>query len=146
MSRHDTALFASAFPCNPRPFLTALRDYLAGDDGDIRHDHAKRILYTLVAILRGQLARIDLAGNARFHREDLARMPDRDTPLGVIEAMIRQASHLSTAETRWNWNTDVASLILFAWGDEGTLDMWEEWSRLRDAWQAGQDSLYHAAA
>lgn len=144
MSRHDTALFCTAFPVNPRPFLFALRDYLADGDNDIRNDHAKRILFTLVAILRGQLARIDLTVNASFLHAHLSRMPDRDTPLGVIAAMEREAADRDTPATKHEWWSSVASLIFFAWGSEGTLDMWDEWTRLHDAWQS-EESAWLAA-
>lgn len=130
----DLALFSNAFPCNPRPFRTALRHFIASG-GDITSDHAKRILFTLTGIIRGQLSRIDLAGAAELHRQHLARLPGRDAPLGVLDAMEREAEGFDTRLTTHQWWTSIASLIFFAWGADGTLDLCAEWSRLNDAWR-----------
>ncbi len=137
MSTADTAMFCHAFPCNPRPFLTALRDHLAAG-GDIRGDHAKRILWTLIGIVRSQLERIDLGGNACFHRKHLARLDGRTTALGVIAAMEREAEGLDTSFTRHQWHSSIASLIFFAWGHEGEFSMFEEFTRLEAAWEKSQ--------
>lgn len=128
-------MFLDAFPCNPRPFRTALRDYLA-DGGNIQSDHAKRILFVLVGILRGQLATIDLAVNAGYLHAGCARMPGRDTPLGVLDAMEREAEGLDTHLTIRQWWTSVSSLIFWAYGAEGTLNLCDEWSRLKEAFDA----------
>jgi hypothetical protein len=139
MSQAHTALFCDAFPCNPRPFLSALRDHLE-EGGPIGGDHAKRILYTLVAILRGQLAWIELGVNASFLHRQLSRMPGRDSPLAVIASMEREALGFDTPTTKHQWWSSVASLIFFAWGDQGRLDLGDEWSRLHAAWQTEEIS------
>lgn len=56
MSIQD-AMFASSFPCNPRPFANALTEF---DPSSIQSDEAKRILWVLMAQAYGQLATIDL--------------------------------------------------------------------------------------
>ena len=125
-------MFSNAFPCNPLPFRTALRDYLAAG-GNIQSDHAKRILFTLTGIIRGQLARIELDRNAQLHHDHLARLPGRTTPLGVLDAMEAEIPGTGTADTIRNWWTSIASLIFFAYGGEGRLDLCDEWATLKEA-------------
>jgi hypothetical protein len=132
---HDQAMFSDAFPCNPRPFRTALRDYLA-DGGNLQSDHAKRILFTLTAIIRGQLAHIDLATNATYLHAGCSRMPGRDNPIGVLDAMEAEAEGLDTRLTLQQWWTSISSLIYWAYGAEGELSLCEEWSRLKEAFDA----------
>jgi hypothetical protein len=136
----DTALFCEAFPCNPRPFRTALADHL-DDGGLITDEKAKRILHTLTGIVRGQLFRIDLARNADMHHSHLACLPGRSTPEGVLVAMKREADGCGTDATRHQWWTSIASLIFFAYGETGTLDSFEEWGRLHTAWQSETANL-----
>lgn len=131
----DTAMFCDAFPCNPRPFRTALAKHLEAG-GTITGDHAKRILWTLIGIVRGQMVRIDLAGNEALHNDHLARLPGRLIPSQVLVAMEREAEGLDTPDTIRNWWSSIASLILFAYGNEGIYDHCDEWERLRAAYDA----------
>lgn len=125
----DTALFNDAFPCNPRPFRSALAEHLEAG-GTMTGDHAKRILFVLIGIIRGQLFRIDLAANAQLHNQHLARMTGRTHAAGVLAAMEREAEGLDTPTTCHQWWTSVASLIVFAYGEDGSLDGCMEWCRL----------------
>jgi len=147
-----TAMFANSLPCNPLPFLHGLREAaLRGEP--LTTDAAKRVLWTLLAIVRGQFFGVNLAANASFHREHLARLPGRDTPLGVMDAMLREAEGCCTDDICRNWWSSISSLILFAWGeeaaegDDGILCSMNEWTRLHDAWQAehGQSESQAAA-
>lgn len=153
-SKLSTAMFANSLPCNPLPFLHGLRAMvLAGEP--LTTDVAKRVLWTLLAIVRGQFFGVNLAANASFHREHLARLPGRDTPLGVMDAMLREAEGLGTDDICRNWWSSISSLILFAWGEveaEGTdgihgiLDSMTEWVRLHDSWQDEQAQAATAQA
>ena len=137
----NSAMFYSCFPCNPRPFRTALAEHLKAG-GEITDSKSKRILFTLTGIIRGQLARIDLTANAELHYQHLARLPGRHEPQGVLAAMDNEADGLcDTATTIRQWWTSIASLILFAYGDEGSLDLCDEWGRLRDEYEVENPAL-----
>ena len=125
----DTAMFCDAFPCNPRSFRRALAEHLEAG-GTMTGDHAKRILWTLTGIVRGQMARIDLAANADLHNRHLARLPGRSHAAGVLAAMESEAEDCDTPTTCRQWWTSIASLIVFAYGEEGVLDQHWEWCRL----------------
>ena len=99
----------------------------------------------LLVLTRGELVRIDLPGNAGFHRSHLARMPGRTTAEGVLDAMLREAEGLGTRDVCHNWSSSVASLILASYGDSGTLDLWEEYRRLESAYRAEQEPAAIAA-
>ena len=144
MHRHSTAMFCNSFPCNPQPFRTALAEHLIAG-GSITDSTAKRILHVITAIIRGQLVRIDLAANAELHHQHLARLPGRLTPQGVLDAMLREIEHNNgTDDIKRQWWTSIASLILFAYGDEGRLDLCDEWARLHDEWKLENSNLQAA--
>jgi hypothetical protein len=136
----DTAMFLSAFPCNPRPFRRALAEHLEAG-GTMTGDTAKRILWVLVGIIRGQLFRIDLAANESLHNTHLVRMPGRTNAAGVLAAMEIEAEDCDTTTTIRQWWTSVASLILFAYGNEGIYDSCDEWVVLRDAYESANPHL-----
>jgi hypothetical protein len=139
----DTAMFLNAFPCNPRPFRTALAKHLESG-GTMTGDKAKRILFTLVGIIRGQLFHIDLAANADLHNHHLARLPGRTHAAGVLAAMEREAEDCDTPTTCHQWWSSVASLIVFAYGEKGTYDSMEEWTRLHHQWKSNQPAAIAA--
>ena len=132
----DTALFSEAFPVNPRPFRAALADHLASG-GTMTSPHARRILWTLTGIVRGQLFCIDLAENASLHNDHLARLPGRTHAAGVLSAMEIEADGLDTTDTIRQWWSSIASLILFSYGSQGILDACLEWEILHKEYTAG---------
>lgn len=70
IKEHGEAMFADAFPCNPRPFLRILNLGLeARGTGWIESDEAKRILFVVIALAYGQLATIDLVEEWRRLKE-----------------------------------------------------------------------------
>lgn len=55
------AMFDSGFPCNPRPFLNGLHEFVKENGTDsIRSDDAKQMLWVLMAQAYGQMSSIDL--------------------------------------------------------------------------------------
>tara|TARA_Y100001938_G_scaffold150863_1_gene243941 strand:- start:3467 stop:3709 length:243 start_codon:yes stop_codon:yes gene_type:complete len=61
-----TAMFERGFPCNPRPFLAGLLDYIEEHGTQsIRSNEAKQILFVIMAQAYGQLSTIDLCDEWR---------------------------------------------------------------------------------
>lgn len=89
----------------------------------------------LTAIIRGQLFRIDLMGNAKLHDTHLSRLPGRTHALGVLKAMEIEADGLDTATTCHQWWSSIASLILFSYGNAGIYDSCDEWDSLHRQWE-----------
>jgi hypothetical protein len=60
-SLHES-MFSESFPCNPRPFLTGLNEFVTANGTDsLKSDEAKQILWTIIAQAYGQLTTIDMA-------------------------------------------------------------------------------------
>jgi hypothetical protein len=56
----EYAMFYSAFPCNPKPFLNRMGELIEGDYANMKSPDVLACLFVLNAMAYGQLANIDM--------------------------------------------------------------------------------------